>query len=260
MRFKPRDPVAPTELLEPPGEEASAPPEGGLPQQGLELGTPESRVSDTPSLPSSSSPASPRHSRASSGPQERVRSPRPGRADRTGAGWVRGLKGCRRDDVSLPPPARPSAPSLQEEPGSAPHLQPPPPHPRDSAQAPYLGKDTKLEQSAGGARDILCVLWRWSGRGGAALSAGSRPGKAFYGQDNEGLPCCLDLGLLLQGSCPRRSPRQSGQRERSEAREPGNPGAYSRQTSPPLPGEPAFTEAVVHARHLANAPINMTIL
>lgn len=73
-----------------------------------------------------------------------------------------------------------------------PHLWPP----SDSAQAPYLGKDTKLEQSE--ARDILCVLWGWSRRGHRVPRCSREPPeKAFYGQDHEGFPCRLDLGLLL---------------------------------------------------------------
>lgn len=58
---------------------------------------------------------------------------------------MRGLKGRCRSDVSLPRRLTP-APSLLEETGSFST----PISPSDSTQAPYLGKDTKLEQSTGG--------------------------------------------------------------------------------------------------------------
>lgn len=97
--------------------------------------------------------------------------------------------------MSASPAGSPQPPSLPEETGSFSTLDPP----SDSTQAPYLGKDTKLEQSTGGRRDILRVLWRWSGRGRGRAAGGEPPGKAFYGQeDREGFPCSLDSGLLLQ--------------------------------------------------------------
>lgn len=162
--------------------------------------------------------------------------------------------------MSASPAGSPQPPSLPEETGSFSTLDPP----SDSTQAPYLGKDTKLEQSTGGRRDILRVLWRWSGRGRGRAAGGEPPGKAFYGQeDREGFPCCLDSGLLLQHcSLPPSlggggSSRRAVQSKRKEARlggtnqAPSPPGAFVSSGR----WELTFPEDRLPARHFANALI-----
>lgn len=113
-----------------------------------------------------------------------------------GAGWVRGLKGA---EAVMSPLSRPaSAPPCPRKPTGLPA----PGRPTHSTQAPYLGKDTKLEQSVGGSqRHSLRALEMLRSRGGAVLKVA---GKAFYGQDPERLPCYPDLGLLFSALCPTR--------------------------------------------------------
>lgn len=96
-----------------------------------------------------------------------------------GAGWVRGLKGCRCGDVSLPRWLAPRPPPCWRKPAPLPT----PGSPSDSTQAPYLGKDTKLEQSTGAAETFSACFGDGAGQGGAYCRRGAGPGKAFYGQD-----------------------------------------------------------------------------
>lgn len=81
-----------------------------------------------------------------------------------GAGWVRGLKGA---EAVMSPLSRPaSAPPCPRKPTGLPA----PGRPTHSTQAPYLGKDTKLEQSVGGQPETFPACFgdaAQPGRGGA---------------------------------------------------------------------------------------------
>lgn len=113
------------------------------------------------------------------------------------AGWVRGLKAA---EAVMSPLCRPAgAPPC---PWKSAWL-PTPGRPTHSTQAPYLGKDTKLEQSVGGSlKHSLHALEMLRGWGGAVPRAA---GKTFYGQDPENLSCYPDLGLLFNEKEKRRS-------------------------------------------------------
>lgn len=92
-----------------------------------------------------------------------------------GAGWVGGLKGRCRGDVSLPRWLTPAPPPCQRNPSRS----PPPAPPVTPHRLHIWGKTPSWSSLPGAARDILCVLWRWSRRGRSCAAGWEAAGKSL---------------------------------------------------------------------------------